>query len=493
MGADGHRPGRHRRLPGRAARTHEETVIVTPAWEEKVITPAVPEVHEVTKTVTVVDTEAWDETVVAENGYAYVQKQTGKLRYRDSGCLERRGQRPRQRLRLVPCPRARHDDGDPPRRRDPPGEGHRHARLPGRPRGRPHRAPRGRHPHRHRRRRCRPSRPSRPRRRSPTPRPPGPATRTPPPPARDGSSPASRSSTPPSTHLATSGRAPWSTCPRSMPCPRSPRLSHPETVVDEAEVAAWDEQVLESEATPAGPACPTAVLDATAPVAGSAHPRGVHPPRPPSPPRRWPRPVPTWPCPSARASPSCSSAAPSSRPAGAVATDRDPPHVRGPVLQGNGPSACSDAIAGHGSAVGTMLCPGRAGAPTVPEVRHEGPLPMPRTSPAARATLGRRRGLRPAPGHRDHRHGADPLGDDRRPRPGRSPRTTTAVAAYTDVGRRPADRQHAHRPGDDHPVRHGVQRSRARRRLQRHRLAQERRHAPTSRRRRTSSSRHPTP
>ena len=59
--------------------------------------------------------------------------------------------------------------------------------------------------------------------------------------------------------------------PAAEAVPEVAEVSHLETVVDEAEVAAWDEQVLESEATPAGPACPTAVLGETAPVAGSAH------------------------------------------------------------------------------------------------------------------------------------------------------------------------------------------------------------------------------
>ena len=59
--------------------------------------------------------------------------------------------------------------------------------------------------------------------------------------------------------------------PAAEAVPEVAEVSHLETVVDEAEVAAWDEQVLESEATPAGPACPTAVLGETAPVAGAAH------------------------------------------------------------------------------------------------------------------------------------------------------------------------------------------------------------------------------
>lgn len=69
--------------PAVPAVTHEETVVVTPSWHEKVIdSPAVPEVAEVTEMVTVVDQPAWDETVVDKRGYAYVQKTTDKVTFR---------------------------------------------------------------------------------------------------------------------------------------------------------------------------------------------------------------------------------------------------------------------------------------------------------------------------------------------------------------------------------------------------------------------------
>ena len=97
--------------PAVAAVTHEETVVDSPAWDEKVVdspaapaveevshyvtvvdkaawdekvvdSPGVPAVEEVSHYVTVVDKAAWDETVV--DGYAYVQKQTGKVRYESS-------------------------------------------------------------------------------------------------------------------------------------------------------------------------------------------------------------------------------------------------------------------------------------------------------------------------------------------------------------------------------------------------------------------------
>ncbi len=65
--------------------SHMETVVDKAAWDEKVIdSPAKPAVKEVSHWVTVVDKAAWDETVVDDNGYAYVQKKTGKLKYKDT-------------------------------------------------------------------------------------------------------------------------------------------------------------------------------------------------------------------------------------------------------------------------------------------------------------------------------------------------------------------------------------------------------------------------
>ncbi|HYN67751.1 MAG TPA: hypothetical protein VES93_12750 [Ornithinibacter sp.] len=65
--------------------SHEETVVDKAAWDEKVIdSPAVPAVKEVSHWVTVVDKAAWDETVVEEDGYAYRQKKTGKITYKDT-------------------------------------------------------------------------------------------------------------------------------------------------------------------------------------------------------------------------------------------------------------------------------------------------------------------------------------------------------------------------------------------------------------------------
>jgi hypothetical protein len=65
--------------------SHLVTVVDKAAWDEKVVdSPAKPAVKEVSHWVTVVDKKAWDETVVDENGYAYKQKQTGKIKYKDT-------------------------------------------------------------------------------------------------------------------------------------------------------------------------------------------------------------------------------------------------------------------------------------------------------------------------------------------------------------------------------------------------------------------------
>jgi len=71
--------------PAVPAVTHEETVVDKVAWDETVIdSPAVPAVDEVSHLVTIVDTAAWEETVVDKNGYAYQQKETGNITYRDT-------------------------------------------------------------------------------------------------------------------------------------------------------------------------------------------------------------------------------------------------------------------------------------------------------------------------------------------------------------------------------------------------------------------------
>ena len=63
--------------------SHLVTVVDKEAWTETVIDQAAkPAVEEVSHLVTVVDKEAWNETVI--DGYAYRQKQTGKLRWEDS-------------------------------------------------------------------------------------------------------------------------------------------------------------------------------------------------------------------------------------------------------------------------------------------------------------------------------------------------------------------------------------------------------------------------
>ena len=263
--------------PGVPARTHEETVIVTPAWEEKVITPAVPEVREVTKTVTVVDTEAWDETVVAENGYAYVQKQTGKLRYRDSGSWNGEDNDHGNDYGWFRAPEhdtmtvIRHD-----------AETHEETvvvtpyspAVPESVRTVQHEAVT--------------------RTITVTDVPAVPATEATPevshpetdwtrdahtaPPGEGWVLTGQRVEHPASSHTRHEWARTVVDTPAVAAVPEVPELSHTETVVDVPEIAAWDEQVLESEATPAGPACPTAVLEATAPVAGLRHRGGVHRP-----------------------------------------------------------------------------------------------------------------------------------------------------------------------------------------------------------------------
>jgi len=71
--------------PAVPAVTHEETVVDEAAYDETVVdSPAVPAVDEVFHLVTVVDKPAYDETVVDVGGYAYQQKQTGKITYKDT-------------------------------------------------------------------------------------------------------------------------------------------------------------------------------------------------------------------------------------------------------------------------------------------------------------------------------------------------------------------------------------------------------------------------
>ena len=54
-----------------------------------------------------------------------------------------------------------------------------------------------------------------------------------------------------------------------------PEVSHTETVIDSPEVAPWDEQVLVSEATPAGEPCPPTVETAVLGEATTSNPASV--------------------------------------------------------------------------------------------------------------------------------------------------------------------------------------------------------------------------
>jgi hypothetical protein len=64
--------------------SHFETVVDKAAWDETVVdSPAKDAVEEVSHFETVVDKAAWDETVVDANGYAFTQK-NGNVRWEDS-------------------------------------------------------------------------------------------------------------------------------------------------------------------------------------------------------------------------------------------------------------------------------------------------------------------------------------------------------------------------------------------------------------------------